>query len=144
MTVTASFQPQRITSTPGEPAALVLRVHNQADGDETVKLTPTGELAERTILQAQTLELLPGEIFEVPVIVDVNTALPAGVHSSSIAVAAPSGDSQAHATIEVPEISAYEATLEPPRTRDAPRSGNGGERRPPHRADEPLLARNGG
>jgi len=49
MTVTASFQPQRITSTPGEPAALVLRVHNQADGDETVRLTPTGELAERTV-----------------------------------------------------------------------------------------------
>ncbi len=125
MTVTASFQPQRITSTPGEPAALVLRVHNEADADETVKLTPTGELADRTALQADTLELRPSEIFEVPVVVDVNAALPAGVHMSSIAVAGPSGTSQADAAIEVVEVAAYAATLDPPQSR----SGTAGRHR---------------
>ena len=119
MTVTASFQPQRITSIPGEPAALVLRVHNDDDGGQTVKLTPTGELADRTMLQANTLELQPGEIFEVPVVVDVNADLPAGVHSSSVAVASPSGDVQADATIEVLETTAYGAALQPPVSRSA-------------------------
>jgi hypothetical protein len=123
MTVTASFQPARITSSPGEAAALMLRLCNDAPDSEVVTLRALGELAEHTVLQSDTVHLGAGEVFEVPIVVDVNPAVPAGPHSSGIEVSVESGvSSNAEATIDVLEAPAYDAVLKPPRSSSA-RSG---------------------
>jgi hypothetical protein len=117
MTVTASFQPARISSNPGEPAALLLRLSNDTSEHEVVKLRPQGELAMVTDLQSDTIHLEAGEVFEVPVLVDVGTALPAGPHSSAVEVSLDSGlSSSAEATIDVLEAPAYDVVLSPPRS----------------------------
>jgi hypothetical protein len=117
MTVTASFQPARITSNPGEPAALLLRLSNDTSEHEVVKLRPQGELAMVTDLQSDTIHLDGGEVFEVPVLVDVGTRLPAGPHSSTVEVSLDSGpSSSAQATIDVLETAAYDVELTPPRS----------------------------
>ncbi|MDX2380552.1 MAG: hypothetical protein QNM02_12445 [Acidimicrobiia bacterium] len=117
MTVTASFQPARITSSPGEPAALLLRLSNDTADHEVVKLKPQGELAMVTDLQSDTIHLDAGEVFEVPVLVDVASALPAGPHSSAVEISLGSGrSSSAEATIDVLEAPAYDAVLAPPRS----------------------------
>jgi hypothetical protein len=110
MTVTASFQPARITSSPGEAAALMLRLCNDAPDSEVVTLRALGELAEHTVLQSDTVHLGAGEVFEVPIVVDVNPAVPAGPHSSGIEVSVESGvSSNAEATIDVLEAPAVDA-----------------------------------
>lgn len=118
MTVTASFEPARITSGPGEAAALMLRLTNDAQAREVVRLRAAGALADRMVLQADTVHLGPGEVFEIPVVVDVNAELPAGPHNSGIEVSSESGaTSSAEATIDVLEAPAYEALLVPARSR---------------------------
>ncbi len=120
MTVTASFQPARVTSTPGEPAALLLRLSNDTSEHEVVKLRAQGELATETVLQADTIHLDAGEVFDVPIVVDVGTGLPAGPHNSGIEISLDSGlSSMAEATIDVLEAPAYDAVLAPPRSSSA-------------------------
>lgn len=120
MTVTASFQPARISSAPGEPAALLLRLSNDTSGDEVVKLKAQGELATATDLQSDTIHLEAGEVFDVPVLVEVGAGLAAGPHSSAVEVSLDSGmSSSAEATIDVLEAAAYDAVLTPPRSSSA-------------------------
>lgn len=120
MTVTASFQPARVLSTPGEPAALLLRLNNDTSEHEVVRLKAHGELATETVLQSDTIHLDAGEVFDVPIVVDVGTGLPAGPHSSGIEISLDSGlSSMAEATIDVVEAAAYDAILAPPRSSSA-------------------------
>jgi hypothetical protein len=117
MTVSATFQPSTITSTPGNPAALTLRLFNDAESEEVVKLTALGELAEHTVLQSETIYLDPGESFDVPVIVDVSTTLTSGSHTSGIEVSSGNGSRIiAEATIAVEATVAYAVSLLPPRS----------------------------
>jgi hypothetical protein len=117
MTIMASFEPSRITSSPGEPAGLMLRLKNETSASEVVTLRAQGELAAQTVLQSDTIHLDAGEVFELPVVIDVNSGLPAGPHSSGVVVSSRSGtSSSAEATIDVLEAPAYEATLVPPRS----------------------------
>jgi hypothetical protein len=115
--VSATFQPATITSTPGNAAALTLRLHNDAQAEEVVKLRALGELAKHTVLQSETIYLEPGESFEVPVIVDVSTTLNSGRHISGIEVSSGSGSRvTAEATIVVEATVAYAVSLLPPRS----------------------------
>jgi hypothetical protein len=117
MTVSATFQPSTITSTPGNAVALTLRLHNDAQSEEVVKLRPLGELAEHTVLQSETIYLEPGESFEVPVIVDVSTTLTSGSHTSGIEVSSGNGGRiTAEAIIAVEATVAYAVSLIPPRS----------------------------
>lgn len=116
MTVSATFQPSTITSTPGNAAALTLRLHNDSEGEEVVRLKALGELAEHTVLQSETIYLEPGETFDVPVIVDVATTL-SGSHTSGIEVSSGNGSRiDAEATIAIEETVAYAVSLLPPRS----------------------------
>lgn len=95
----------------------MLRLSNDATDEEVVTLRALGELAEQTVLQSDTVRLDGGAVFEVPVVVDVNSGLSAGPHRSGIEVSTGSGSaSSAEATIEVLEAPAYEAALTPPRS----------------------------
>ncbi len=117
MTVSATFQPSTITSTPGNAAALTLRLHNDATSEEVVKLKALGELAEHTVLQSETIYLEPGESFDVPVIVDVSATLTSGSHTSGIEVSSGNGSRiTAEAVIAVEETVAYAVSLLPPRS----------------------------
>ena len=117
MTVSASFQPSSVASTPGTAAALTLRLHNDADIEEVIKLKALGELAEHTVLQSETIYLEPGEAFDVPVIVDVSTHLSSGNHMSGIEVSSGNGSCiTAEATIAVAETIGYTVSLQPPRS----------------------------
>ena len=117
MTVSASFQPSSVASTPGTAAALTLRLHNDAEAEEVVKLKPLGDLAGHTVLQSETIYLEPGEAFDVPVIVDVTTSLTSGAHTSGIEVSSGNGSRiTAEATISVAETVAYAVNLLPPRS----------------------------
>lgn len=121
MSVTATFEPGRVSSAPGMAAALTLRLHNEASTNEVVKLRAVGELAKQTVVQSETVYLDPDETFEVPVIIDVGVALVAGPHSSTIEVL--NGDGlisvAADATIEVVETIGYEVSLVPEHSRSA-------------------------
>ncbi len=117
MTVTASFQPSTISSSPGNAAALTLRLHNDADAEEVVKLRALGDLAAHTVLQSETIYLEPGESFEVPVIVDVASTLTSGSHTSGIEVSSGNGTRiTAEAIIAVEASVAYAVSLQPLRS----------------------------
>ena len=114
MAVSASFEPGQVSSEPGGTAALTLRLQNDAEIDQVVKLRASGELASQTVLQSETVYLDPNETFEVPVIVDVSPALAAGPHSSTIKISDGNGEaSVAEATIEVLETTGYQLALTP-------------------------------
>jgi hypothetical protein len=121
MSVIASFEPGRIASEPGVAAALTLRLHNDESTNEVVRLRAAGVLAAQTVVQSETVYLDAEETFDVSVIVDVSTALPAGPHSSTIEVL----DSQglikvtAEATIDVVEVMGYAVNMVPEHSRSA-------------------------
>ena len=119
MSVTAIFLPDRISAAPGETAALTLQLRNPTDAERVVKLRAGGGLAEQTVLQTETIYLDPNEQFEVPVIVDANSNLPAGLHSCVIEIDDGGQTSNASATVEITETAAYAARLEPPTSRSA-------------------------
>ncbi len=120
MSVTASFEPGRVSSEPGGTAAFILRLHNGAPTDEVVRLRAGGELAKQTVLQSETVYLDPNETFEVPVVVDIGAGLPAGPHSSTIEVLAADGaPSIAEATIDVLEARGYAIDLVPEHSRSS-------------------------
>jgi len=116
----------------------MLRLINENSASEVVTLRAQGELADHTVLSADTIRLDAGEVFEVPVVIDVNGGLPAGPHSSGIVISSGSGaSSSAEATIDVLEAPAYEATLVPPRST----SGKAGRHRVMlvNRGNPPIL-----
>jgi hypothetical protein len=120
MTVTATFQPSSLESSPGDAAALTLCVHNDSETEEIVRLKAVGNLAPHTVLQSETIHLEPGEAFDVPVVVDISNALPAGDHTSQIEVSA--GEQvpvTAVATISVAASPAYSVALSPARSNSA-------------------------
>jgi hypothetical protein len=119
MSVTASFQPDRITASPGETAALSLHLQNNTDVERMITLRAGGGLAEQIVLQTETIYLDPNEHFEVPVIVDANTSLIAGPHSCVIEIMDDKETSSAAATVEINSTEAWSARLEPQRSRSA-------------------------
>jgi hypothetical protein len=120
MTVTATFQPTSLEVTAGVAAALALCVHNDSQTEQIVRLKAIGELAQNTVLQSETIYLEPGEEFEVPVVVDIGNALPAGNHASQIEVSAgEQGLLTAEATISVVASSTYSVSLAPARSNSA-------------------------
>lgn len=116
MSVTASFQPDRIAAAPGETAALSLHLQNNTDAERMVTLRAGGGLAEQTVLQTETIYLDPNEHFEVPVIVDANTNLEAGTHRCVIEVTDDKETSSAEATVEINASESWSARLEPARS----------------------------
>ncbi len=116
MSVTASFQPDRIHATPGETAALALHLQNNTDAERMVTLRAGGSLAAQTVLQSETIYLDPKEHFEVAVIVDANTSLVAGAHDCVIEVTDDTETSSAAATVEIDSTEAWTARLEPQRS----------------------------
>lgn len=117
MAVNATFQPPHVSSPPGAAAALTLQLHNDAETGQVVTLKALGQLADRTVLQSQTVHLDAGEHFDVPVIVDVGQTLAAGAHTSAIEVLAGEGPAvTAEATIDVEESSEYHVALTPERS----------------------------
>ncbi|MGB3734475.1 MAG: hypothetical protein WA964_05940 [Ilumatobacter sp.] len=119
MSVTASFQPDRISAAPGETAALSLHLQNNTDAERMVTLRAGGGLAAQTVLQTETIYLDPNEHFEVPVIVDASASLAAGSHSCVIEILDDNETSSAAATIEIDSTEAWTATLEPQRSKSA-------------------------
>lgn len=114
MTVTATFQPSNLTSSPGSAAALTLLLNNDATTEEVVKVGALGALAAHTVLQSETIYLDPNETFEVPVIVDVSTSMPSGNHIAAIEVSSGTGTKViAEATIMVEELVGYAVDLLP-------------------------------
>ena len=116
MSVTASFQPDRIAAAPGQTAALSLHLQNNTDAERVVTLRAGGGLAAQTILQTETIYLDPNEHFEVPVIVDANSTLTAGQHSCVIEVTDDKEVTSAAATIEIDPTESWTAHLEPQRS----------------------------
>jgi len=117
MTVTATFQPSSISSSPGSAAALTLHLHNDDDAEAVVKLKALGDLAAQTVLESETIYLDPGESFAVPVIVDVSSTMLSGLHTSGIEISNGSGTTiTAEATIDVESTVAYSITLLPARS----------------------------
>lgn len=119
MSVTASFQPDRITAAPGETAALSLHLQNNTDTERMITLRAGGGLAAQTVLQTETIYLDPNEHFEVPVIVDANSSLIAGPHSCVIEILDDKESSSAAATVEINSTEAWSARLEPQRSKSA-------------------------
>lgn len=119
MSVTASFQPDRVSASPGETAALSLHLQNNTDDERMVTLRPGGGLAAQTVLQTETIYLDPNEHFEVPVIVDANASLIAGTHSCVIEVLDDKDVSSAAATVEIDSTEAWSVQLEPQRSKSA-------------------------
>lgn len=119
MSVTASFQPDRVSAAPGETAALSLHLQNNTDAERMVTLKASGGLAAQTLLQTETIYLDPNEHFEVPVIVDANATLVAGPHSCVIEVLDDKESSNAEATVEINSTEAWSAQLEPQRSKSA-------------------------
>jgi hypothetical protein len=119
MSVTASFQPDRISASPGETAALSLHLQNNTDAERMITLRAGGGLADQTVLQTETIYLDPNEHFEVPVIVDANASLVAGSHSCVIEIMDDKETSSALATVEINSTEAWSARLEPQRSRSA-------------------------
>lgn len=119
MVVRAAFEPDRIASTAGA-SALTLRLHNDASGRNQFRLKPIGELALRTVLQTDTINLDPGEQFEVPVLVETDQQLAAGSHMCAVEV---SSDDGAHlvaqATLDVEAHATCTVSLIPERSRSA-------------------------
>lgn len=119
MSVTASFEPDRISVAPGETAALSLHLQNNTDAERKVTLRPGGGLAAQIVLQTEIIYLEPSEHFEVPVVVDANAGLVAGSHSCVIEVLDDNETSSAAATVEIDATEAWSAWLEPQRSRSA-------------------------
>jgi hypothetical protein len=113
MSVTAAFQPDRITTAAGGTAALALHLQNNSDSERMVTLRPTGELAAQTVLQTETIYLDPNEHFEVTVIVDANATLVAGSHDCVVDVVNDNEISTARATVDVDARAEWSARLEP-------------------------------
>lgn len=119
MSVTASFQPDRIAAAPGNTAALSLHLQNNTDTERMVTLSASGALAAQTVLQTETIYLDPNEHFEVPVIIDANTSLVAGPHSCVIDVKDDKHVVTASATVDIGSTEAWVARLEPQRSKSA-------------------------
>jgi type II secretory pathway component PulM len=119
MSVTASFEPERIAAASGGTAALALHLQNNSDAERMVTLRPSGDLAAQTVLQSETIYLDPNEHFEVTVIVDANTALVAGSHDCVVDVVNDDETATARATIDIEARPEWSAVLEPPRSKSA-------------------------
>ncbi|MFK8022949.1 MAG: hypothetical protein AB8G26_03200, partial [Ilumatobacter sp.] len=117
MSVTASFQPDRVSASPGQATALALHLHNDSDEERMITLRPGGSLADRTSLQTETIFLDPQERFEVPVSVDSSGTIPVGSHTCVIDVVDGSETSSAEAYVEVEATEEWSARLEPPRSK---------------------------
>lgn len=113
MSVTASFQPDRIAASPGQTAALSLHLQNNTSTERVVTLRAGGGLAAQTVLQTETIYLDPNEHFEVPVIVDASSSLVAGNHSCVIEVVDDKETTSVAATVEIGATVAWSARLEP-------------------------------
>lgn len=119
MSVTASFSPDRIAASPGSTAALTLSLQNLTDAQRIVTLRAGGGLADQTLLQTESIHLDALETFEVPVVVDVTTSLPAGMHACVVEIDDEGEMHHPSATVEVLESSSFAARLEPPESRSA-------------------------
>jgi hypothetical protein len=117
MSVTASFEPDRITAAAGGTAALALHLQNNSDAESMVTLRPTGALAAQTVLQTETIYLDPNEHFEVTVIVDANSTLGAGSHDCVVDVVNNHETATARATVDIDANTQWSAQLEPPRSK---------------------------
>ena len=122
MSVSATFQPDRVVATPGDTVALTLQLQNLTADERMVTLRTSGGLAAQTVLQTETIYLDPNENFEVPVVVDAASSLPAGAHACVVDVDDAGQVQSATATIEIGANASYTARLEPPRSS----SGNAG------------------
>jgi hypothetical protein len=119
MSVTASFQPDRVAASPGQTAALSLHLQNNTAAERVVTLRAGGGLAAQTVLQTETIYLDPNEHFEVPVIVDASSSLGAGNHSCVIDVDDDGETTSAAATVEINPTAAWMANLEPEQSKSA-------------------------
>lgn len=119
MSLTATFEPDRVSAAPGETAALTLQLENHSDEERVVKLRASGGLAAQTVLQTQTIFLDPNEHFEVPVIIDADAGLLPGIHSCIIELDHAGETIDAAATVEILEAAGYTARLEPAESRSA-------------------------
>ena len=119
MSVTASFQPDRITAAAGDTAALSLHLQNNTDAERLVTLRAGGGLAAQTVLQTETIYLDPNEHFEVPVIVDASVSLVAGSHECVIEIVNDDVTVSAAATIDIDSTQAWTAHLEPQHSKSA-------------------------
>jgi len=119
MSVTASFQPDRIAASPGQTAALSLHLQNNTAAERVVTLRAGGGLAAQTVLQTETIYLDPNEHFEVPVIVDANSSLVAGNHSCVIDVDDDGETTSAAATVEINATASWTARLVPEQSSSA-------------------------
>ena len=119
MSVTASFQPDRVAASPGQTAALSLHLQNNTATERVVKLRAGGGLAEQTVLQTETIYLDPNEHFEVPVIVDAKSSLTAGNHSCVIDIDDNGETTSAAATVEINATVSWMARLDPEQSNSA-------------------------
>lgn len=119
MSVTASFQPDRISAAPGNAAALSLHLQNNTDTERMITLSVSGALAAQTVLQTETIYLDPNEHFQVPVIVDASANLVAGPHNCVIEIKDDKHTSTAAATVDISATEAWVARLEPQRSKSA-------------------------
>ncbi|MGA9277790.1 hypothetical protein [Ilumatobacter sp.] len=111
--MTASFQPEQLAATPGEPSTLSLHLQNNAAESRVVSLSASGELGEMMGLATESVQLEPGEHFEVPVIVQTYATLAAGPHACVVDVVGEGTSTTATAFVEVGIITGWTARLLP-------------------------------
>jgi len=116
MAVTASFQPEQSAATSGHPTSLTLHLQNDATNERVIPLSTAGDLARLTRLSTESVRLDAGEHFEVPVTIDVDSALAAGSHACIVDVASDDEATVAIASIEVETVTAWTARLVPVRS----------------------------
>jgi hypothetical protein len=126
MTITTSLEPATTTSMPGIAVPLALRLHNREFTTQVVTVTPTGPLAEYTVVDPAQFELEPDQSVDVAYSVTLPLSLPPGLHTSVISVVVDGAEvATAAATVDVMAVAAHAALIGPPRSKS---SGNGRHR----------------
>lgn len=116
MTVTASFQPELLSATPGTTSSLSLHLQNDGSERTVVTLKRTGSLEKHIGLASESIHLDAGEHFEVPVVLDPLERVAAGMHRCTVEVSADDATTTAEAAIEVGVVTGWSARLEPVRS----------------------------
>ncbi|MEM1332999.1 MAG: FixG Ig-like domain-containing protein [Actinomycetota bacterium] len=119
MDVSALFFPSELAVAPGDTAAFTLQLQNTTDEEQQVTLVVEGDLADHTVIQSEKIHLAPNERFEVPVLVDPGAGVSAGPHECRVEVLSAASSITAVAVVDVSPTTAFNARLEPARSRSA-------------------------
>ncbi len=119
MPVTARFVPDTVDLLPDAPNALTLRLHNNEQTAQAVRLESTGDLADSIVLGVDTAAVEPNQTFDIAVTVAVGSDAAAGPHSPTIALTSECGSVDATFTANVVAHTEHTLELRPLRSRSS-------------------------